>query len=165
MRFPHLKLGQRLALSYGTVIVFLIVLTVVGIGKLRSLSETTDDALQDKYPKTILVSEVIDELGVIARATRNTLIFTKTEQLQEQLDDINKAKIKMADALVKLRQRVTDQKSKEILKQISIVHSAYVVNQEDFISLVAQHKMGEAKTCCWSTCTDIRTPISICWMG
>ncbi len=79
-RFAKLKIGQRLALSYGTIIVLLMVLTLVGIDKLRILSETTGDALNDKYPKTIMVNEVIDDLGVIARAMRNTLRLIEPEQ-------------------------------------------------------------------------------------
>ena len=82
-QFAKLKIGQRLALSYGTIIVLLVAMTLVGIDKLRILSETTNDALNDKYPKTIVVNEVINDLGVIARAMRNTLILSDPEQLQE----------------------------------------------------------------------------------
>lgn len=145
MRLPHLKIGQRLALSYGAVILLLIVTTFIGIDKLQTLSATTDDALQDKYPKTILVNQVIANLGLIARSMRNALILSDPDELHLQLTDIGTASDKMALLLAELEHRVTDPKGRDLLKQIRIVHSAYIVNQDDFIKLVAEHKMGEAK--------------------
>jgi len=145
MELPQLKISQRLALSYGAVILLLIAMTFVGIDKLHTLSLTTDDALKDKYPKTILVNQVIADLGIIARAMRNALILTDADQVREQLTDIVNASDKMAAVLQQLELRITDAKGKELLKQIEIVNSAYIVNQADFISLVDAHKMGEAK--------------------
>ncbi|HXA47882.1 MAG TPA: MCP four helix bundle domain-containing protein, partial [Burkholderiaceae bacterium] len=142
---PQLKISQRLALSYGAVILLLIAMTFIGIDKLHTLSLTTDDALKDKYPKTILVNKVIADLGVIARSMRNALILTDSEQVREQLTDIGNASEKMNAVLEQLKSRVTDPKGVELLKQIDIVNSAYIVNQADFISLVDAHKMGEAR--------------------
>jgi C4-dicarboxylate-specific signal transduction histidine kinase len=145
MHLPHLKIGQRLALSYGSIILLLIATAFAGLAKLRVLSETTDDALNDKYPKTILVNQVIDDLNVIARAMRNALILTDPDELQQQLRDVSNAAEKMSDSLSKLERGIADPKGRELLAQMRIVHSAYIVNQDDFVRLVAAHKMGEAR--------------------
>jgi two-component system, NtrC family, sensor kinase len=145
MNLPRLRISQRLALSYGAVILLLIAMTLVGIAKLRDLSATTDDALKDKYPKTILVNQVIADLGIIARAMRNVLILNDPDQLREQLSDISNASDKMTAVLTQLEQRISDPKGKALLKEIRVVHSAYIVNQDDFTGLVTLHKMGEAK--------------------
>ena len=133
MRFFRLKIGQRLALSYGAVILLLIATTFEGIDKLQTLSQTTDDALKDKYPKTILVNQVIADLGIIARSMRNAMILTDPDELHLQLTDISSASNKMAAVLADLEKRINDPKGKDLLKQIRIVHSAYIVNQDDFI--------------------------------
>ncbi len=145
MRYPHLRIGQRLALGYGLVILLLIAMTLVGIARLGALSRTTDDALREKYPNTLTVNEVIGELGAIARAMRNTLIMSEPEQIKAQLDDIVSAKRKMAGLLEQLNQRVRDPRGREILQQIEIIRSAYIVNQEEFIALLAEGRRGEAK--------------------
>ena len=145
MKLPHLKIGQRLALSYGSIILLLVATTFAGIGKLRALSETTDDALNDKYPKTILVNQVTDQLNIIARAMRNALILADPDELQQQLRDVSASAQAMEESLARLERGITDPKGKELLAQIRIVHSAYIVNQDDFVKLVAAHKMGEAK--------------------
>lgn len=145
MFVPRLKLGQRLALSYGTVIVLLIAMSFVSIGMLSELSKTTDDALKDKYPKTILVHQVNNELEAIARAMRNTLFLNEAAQIQEQLIDIRSANIRMATTLAKLKREITSDVGRAIIHEIEVVHSAYIVNQEDFINLVEEKRMSEAK--------------------
>ncbi|HAT34011.1 MAG TPA: hypothetical protein DCW29_25155 [Janthinobacterium sp.] len=145
MRLLKLKIGQRLAFGYGFVILLLIGTTLVGIGKLGSLSETTNDALKDKYPNTQMVNELIVELGSLSLAMRNTLIVTEPEQVERQIGDIGKARRKMADLIEGLNRRVRDARGKEILRQIGIIGSTYTVNQEEFIELLEQHRMGEAK--------------------
>lgn len=145
MRFTNLKLGHRLALSYGLIVLLLIAVTFVGIGKLRALSDTTDDVLKDKYPKTILVNEVTNDLSIIARAMRNTLILNNPSQVQAQLSDIDQARDKMTGALAGLERRITDGAGKKLLNEIKVVHSAYIVNEEDFVRLIAKNKIGEAR--------------------
>jgi len=145
MHPPHLKLGSRLALSYGVVIALLVGIALAGLVALAELSHTADDAFKDKYPKTILVNKLINNLETIARAMRNTLFLNDEQQVQEQLQEISATNIQMASALATLKKNVTDVQSVEIIRDIEIVHSAYIVNQEDFIKLVTNKRMGEAK--------------------
>jgi two-component system, NtrC family, sensor kinase len=145
MRLPHLKIGQRLAFGYGFVIALLIAMTLVGIARLGALSRTTDEALRDTYPNTLLVNEVIGELGSIARAMRNTLIMTGPEQVKAQLADIARAKLRVTALMNQLNQNVREPAGVEILQEIEIIRSAYTFNQEEFISLLADGRQGEAK--------------------
>jgi len=123
----------------------LIATTFVGIGKLKELSATTDDALTDKYPKIILVNQMNADLGIIARAMRNALILNDQDQLRVQISDIKTASGRMANALFQLSHEITDADGQELLRQIRIVNSAYSVNQDDFTELIAEHKMEEAR--------------------
>ena len=145
MGIRRLKLGQRLALSYGAVIVMLITVSMVGLSVLSELENTTTDALKDRYPKTILVNKVINDLESIARAMRNTLFLNDPHQIKEQLQDINVSKLEMAQSLSLLKDSIQDEAGKEIIHEIDIVHSAYIVNQEDFVNMVSEKRMGEAK--------------------
>lgn len=145
MRRTGLKIGQRLALGYGMVIALLIATTLVGVVKLRSLSEITSDALNDKHPTTVLVNELIADLGSIARAMRSALLLTDPEQLGDQMLDIGAASERLAKKLTELKPRVRNASGQALLAEIDIVHSAYVVNQEDFVNLLGQKKYGEAR--------------------
>ena len=145
MRLPRLRIGQRLAFGYGFVILLLIAMTLLGVARLGELSQTTDDALRVKYPNTLMVNQVIGELGAIARAMRNTLIMSEPAQVRQQLQDIANAKRSMAALLEQLNQRVQDPRGRDMLQQIEIIRSAYIVNQEEFIALLSEGRRGEAK--------------------
>ena len=144
-RLSKLRLGQRLAIGYGIVVTLMIAVTVVGIDKLAVLNETSDDALKDKYPKTVLVTRVTNDLSLIARAMRNTLIMSDRQQLDAELADIDMARDQMTLALEQLEASIKDDKGRELLTQIRIVNSAYIVNEEEFIHLARAGKIGEAK--------------------
>jgi len=113
--------------------------------QLKTLSETTGEALNDRYPKTLLVNQLTQELSLIARAMRNALILTEEEQVAEQLRDISAAKVRMTQTLAQLKQSVRDPVALDLMDKIRIVHSAYVINQDDFIQLIGGQRMGEAR--------------------
>ncbi|AZP10695.1 ATP-binding protein [Undibacterium parvum] len=145
----RLTLRQRLAFSYGAVIVLLIAVSFLGLGVLADLSRITDDALKDKYPKTILVNQIINDLESSARAMRNTLFLKDDPQLQQQLIEIQTAKTRMVEALASLKKYAAavgaDAQVTDIVREIEIVNSAYVVNQDDFVNMVSEKRMNEAK--------------------
>jgi signal transduction histidine kinase len=140
-----LKLGQRLAIGYGIVVTLMIAVTVVGVDKLAVLNETSDDALKDKYPKTVLVTMVTNDLSTIARAMRNTLIMSDRQQLDAELADIDRARDQMTATLERLESSIKDEKGRDLLAQIRIVNSVYIVNEEEFIHLARAGRIGEAK--------------------
>ena len=145
MRQLRLRIGQRLALGYGFVIVLLIAMTLVGVARLGALSQRTDEALHNKFPNTVLVNEVIGELGTIAKAMRNTLIMTESDQVKAQLGDISRAKLRVTLLMNQLNLNVRDTEGEAILQEIEIIRSAYTFNQEEFISLLNDDRRGEAK--------------------
>ena len=51
MPLMKFRFGQRLAIGYGLIMALMVAVTVVGMNKLRVLSETTNDVLHDKYPR------------------------------------------------------------------------------------------------------------------
>ncbi len=145
MRKFHLKLGQRLALGFGAVVALLIIMALVGIDKLQELSKTSDDALNDKYPKLALVTEITNHLSTITRAMHNSLILTEPVQIQNQLGLIDQTKGKMALALAQLDQSILDKEGKQTLGEIKILHSTFIANEEEFVHLIHAKKLGEAK--------------------
>lgn len=145
MRYLRLGIGQRLALGYGFVIVLLIAMAMLGVARLGALSQRTHDALHNQYPNTVLVNEVIGELGTIARAMRNTLIMTEVDQVKGQLGDIARAKLRVTLLMHQLNMNIRDTEGEAILQEIEIIRSAYNFNQEEYLTLLNDDRRGEAK--------------------
>lgn len=144
-RHPHLKIAQWLALSHGCVIALLLILALVGIFNLQVLSDTTDLALRDHYPKTIMVNQLSTDLGTTARAMRNVLILKDVEHMHEQLNEISGARDRMVLTLARIAPQMKTDEERKFLEDMTAVHSAYIFNQDEFINLVTQNRLGEAR--------------------
>lgn len=140
-----MRLAHRLALGYGTVIGLLITVSLLMESRLSTLSDTTSEALQIQYPRTVLVHQITIQLGSIARSMRNALILVDHETQMRTVREIEAAQAEMLKLLQQLTAQSVDAQGQDVLRRMRIVHSAYAVNQDDFIRLLAQQRMGEAR--------------------
>ena len=145
MRRPPLRIGQRLALGYGLVILLLVATTVIGVTRLRLLSDATQEALGQQLPTLQAVAKVTTDLGLIARAMRSILLMDDASVSERELADITAASQRIELNRSRLRQWVRGEEGRLLLDEIDVVHSAYGVNQEDFIRLLGERQLGEAR--------------------
>ena len=64
--FKNMKIGMRLGLSFGLVLVLLSVIAFIGITRLAALNESIDKIANDRYPKTVMANEVLKQINRIA---------------------------------------------------------------------------------------------------
>jgi methyl-accepting chemotaxis protein len=143
--FKNMKIGMRLGLGFGLVLVLLSVIAFVGMTRLGQLNEEIEALVKDKYPKTVLANDIIDNINQIARSMRNMLIMDKREQIEKELNTIQEARKTIKDRLEKLDAVIKTEKGKERLKAVIEARGAYVTGQDQFLKLVADGKQEEAK--------------------
>src|SRR5574343_1193885 len=100
--FKNLKIGIRLGLGFGLVLVLLTVISVMSYTRLGTLNESVNDMVNDKFPKTVLANDVIDQINVVARAIRNAALVKRPEDLARELDRIAEDSKKISEGLNKL---------------------------------------------------------------
>ncbi len=144
MSFANMKIGTRLALGFGAVLLLLAITVGIGIKELNSLSHDIDDIVNDKFPKTVLASTVTDNINIIARATRNLLLFKDKEAQAKEHERILNARKTITEKLDKLALMVRSDEGKGILKNVAEERAKYVVVQESFLKLIADGKQAEA---------------------
>ena len=76
MGIGNWKIGTRLAGGLGLSLVFMVGMSVVGIGNLGKLNDGTGDLAADKVPKVIEAYEAVGGVNDIARAMRNAMLST-----------------------------------------------------------------------------------------
>jgi methyl-accepting chemotaxis protein len=140
-----MKIGTRLGLCFGAVILLLLATAFIGISRLGHLDESTKKIVDDRYPKVVDGYEMIGELNQIARSMRNAVIFSDHETIRKELATIETAKSNIAKQIDKLEKSITTPKGKEQLKTVLDARGKYKVHQEEFITLVGNGKKDEAK--------------------
>ena len=137
MGIGNWKIGTRLAGGLGLSLVFMVGMSVVGIGNLGKLNDGTGDLAADKVPKVIEAYEAVGGVNDIARAMRNAMLSTDPETVRKELKRVEDKKVEIAGRLDKLSRLIeddTDAGSKARLKAVLEARERYEVVQTAFVA-------------------------------
>lgn len=82
MTFSNLKVGARLGLGFGLVLLLLAILTMVGLSRLSSLNDDINATNEERLPKLMTANNWIFRLMETARHTRNMLILEGQDKIK-----------------------------------------------------------------------------------
>ncbi len=145
MAMANMKVGTRLALGFGAVIIMLIVVAVVGITNMRGLQAEIGDMVHDKFPKTVWANNIVNNINIIARAMRNTLLMSDKDKVAKELDRIEEARVAIKDNLQKLQDSITSAGGKAALTVVVDARTKYIDSQNQFIKMMKEGRRDEAR--------------------
>ncbi|MES2261994.1 MAG: methyl-accepting chemotaxis protein [Pseudomonadota bacterium] len=137
MGIGNLKIGTRLAAGLGVSLVFMIGMSVVGVGNLGRLDDSANDLATDKVPKVIVAYEAMGGVNDIARAMRNAMLSTDADTVKKELKRVEDKKVEIdanLDKLGKLIADDTDAEGKSKLKAVLDARERYLVVQGTFLT-------------------------------
>jgi len=145
MKITDLKIGTRLSMGFLLILMLLILVATLSINRFLLMSEHLDRTINNRYPKTIQMHHVRDEVNIIARSMRNTLIMTDEEQVRKEVGRIDHSRKEIADILDKLDKSIDSKQGKELFGKLTEARAQYVSSQDQFMKLIASNQKDEAK--------------------
>jgi methyl-accepting chemotaxis protein len=142
----NLKVGTRLALGFGSVIVLLIIIAILGISNMRSVKGDLDDIVNVEFLKVTQANNIIGALYEVGMSTRDALLENSQEKIQKELERIAEQRKIIKDNLDKLQASVVSEKGKAALSKVMEARAKYVDSQDNFLKLLKEGKQAEAKT-------------------
>ena len=142
--FKNLRIGARLSIGFSLILALLILVASIAFLRLSALNDEIIDLVNDKFPKTVLANDIIDEVNKVARITRNTLLVTKPEAIQAELARIPASSKVISTNMDKLEKSVTSAEDKRILQAVSETRKSYVLELNKQIELINANKREEA---------------------
>jgi len=136
MRITNLKIGVRLGIGFGFLLLLLVAIATLGTARLADLNKQMQDVVNDKYPKTVLANKIIDNLNLIARSSRNTLLMSAPEQIQKEIDLIAQTSKSNGDVLTKLDSVIDGDIGRALMKNIMDSRTRYNDSLTEVIRLV-----------------------------
>lgn len=118
MSFSHLKLGTRMILGFGLILMLLVVMSFVSITKFNSVSSELHLILDDRLPKMEWANNLIEDINVIARAVRNIALSKDNKYMQEEKARIDQARNNYAKNFEMLEKSVASEKGKVMLNHL-----------------------------------------------
>ena len=141
--FKNLKIGMRLGLGFGLVLVLLAIISATAVLRVGQISTEITDVVNDKFPKTEWANTVVDNVNVIARALRNSLLV-KPEEIQAELDRVGVARKAITENIEKLEKSIHSEDGKKALAKMIEARNIFVLDQDKFLELQKAGKRAEA---------------------
>ncbi len=155
MSFKNLKLGSKLGLGFGVVLILLGIVAYIGVTRLSEVSNTLEILATNKIPKVEWVNDLRGEVNLIARAVRN-IALSDDEQLNKQdKEKIDKARAQFAEICGKLEKVVNTDRGKEFLTRIRDDQNAVRLLVDKAVTLGMANKTAEAAKV---LLTEVRQP-------
>ncbi len=86
--FKNMKIGTRLGLGFGLVLLLLSVIAFVGITRLSAVQDNFDVVVNENNVKIKAISNMRDSLNISARSVRNMIILDNTEDKNSEYQRI-----------------------------------------------------------------------------
>ena len=142
--FKDMKIGVRLGLGFALVLLLLATISVVSFMRVSQISGDIDDLIQDKFPKTVIANDIIDDVNIIARALRNSLLVKTEEERQKEIARVEKAREEIVAGFDKLDQMIQSADGKKVLAKAIGARQEFVAHQNKLLQLQKDGKRDEA---------------------
>ncbi len=140
-----LRIGTRLALAFGLLILLMIMMTAVSHSGLVRIDTRLDNILDDRYVKVRTINRIYDELNQQARNSRNTLLVDTGTERQKELASIAKSRQKATELYDALVPTIRDPNATQLLAQALDARKAYGESLDGFTRLVSNEDLDGAK--------------------
>jgi methyl-accepting chemotaxis protein len=142
--FKNLKIGMRLGIGFGFVLLLLAIISSLAWLRVGQISGEINDIVTDKFPKTVWANNVVDQINVIARALRNSLLVTKPEEVQRELERVDAARKIIDVNFEKLDKSIRNAEGRKVFDKFVEARKTFRVDQDRFIELQKAGKRDEA---------------------
>jgi methyl-accepting chemotaxis protein len=122
--FANMKIGVRLGLGFGLILVLLVALALIGLVSMGQIEEHLDDIASDNLLKIERAHEMREAVLRIAIAVRNTALLTDTADMIVEMDRIKILRQRYDAAEKQLSSMVKSEVGTSLLTQINASRDA-----------------------------------------
>ncbi|QFY43295.1 methyl-accepting chemotaxis protein [Candidatus Methylospira mobilis] len=156
--FRDTKMGMRLSLSFGFILILMASIAWFGTARLGELNESIKLISGDRYPKTVLANDIIKQVNIVARAMRNALLLTDKELAAKELDRVEEVRKAINDDMARLEKTITTDQGKATLAAVKDARSKYLLVQDNFIRIMKSGQNKEASVYLMDEVRPLFTP-------
>lgn len=124
--FKNMKIGMRLGLGFGLVLVLLAVVAAIGIKELAMVNDITNKMATKDWTKSVFANDVVDMANDNARASYELFLATDKATIAKTLERMESNKNKITAKLEELDQMLYLPDGKAMLAKIRETRKPYV---------------------------------------
>jgi methyl-accepting chemotaxis protein len=136
----NMKIGRRLGVGFGVVVLLLLGASIAGIWGLTSLNNMTHEAIQEAH-KVKLAAAVAGDVRDIGNHIANILLMHEPEEQEKQNKELLKAREDYKKAFEELKSKASTQTGKDLLSKLE---QAIVTTRDVNLKIVELAMSGKA---------------------
>ncbi len=141
----NLKIGTRLALGFGLLLLLMLVVGGYSIRSIQTLTEKVNVLVTDRMVKTEQANAVIGHINIVARSLRNIYIDDDKGRQAQELQRIADARKKASEIYNALEHSITSDKGRAAIKKVLDLRPGYVRAIESYMDLVKSGQLEQAR--------------------
>jgi methyl-accepting chemotaxis protein len=142
--FKNMKIGAKLGLGFGIVLVLLSIIAIMGIMRLSDSNEALGNVADEQFPKVVMVNDIKDLANDNRAWVRNILLTSDPAEVKKNMDGIAENRKKLSELYIKLEKLITSEKGKQLFKNMMDIREKYVVSSQKVVEIAASGKKAEA---------------------
>jgi methyl-accepting chemotaxis protein len=131
----NLKIGVRLGLGFGVVLLLLVGIATLAIGRMAKMNEAQNLVTVDVYPKVVLAQGMARDAIDVGRKMRSMLLTKNAAEAEVFRKAVERLRSESAQRLDDLTKRINVPRGRELLRAISDKRAAVDGKYEKFYKL------------------------------
>ena len=144
--FKSMRIGLRMGLGFGVVIILMIGMGLFAVNRLGSLDEEIIKVVTDRWPKTVVANSVLDGINEATRAMRNALLLTDAGEAKKELERVSQIGAEITKKTEELTGTIKSEEGKAGLKSAMDSRSRYLEVQNEVIRQIESGMKEQATT-------------------
>jgi len=144
MLLGHMKIGTKLGLAFGAVLVMVLGIIALAVSRLDSQDELLSRFADERVPHVVTVHKLAISVLESSRHTRNIFVLDH-DKIPEELAGLEDQKKLRAEDMNTIEKAVDTEQGKELLKNVMQAGAVYVPDEEEFVQMVKANQLDEAK--------------------
>ncbi|TWI54855.1 methyl-accepting chemotaxis protein [Pseudomonas duriflava] len=133
--FKDMRVTAKLALGFGAVVALLVIVILVGIVNMGSMKKSADTMSLDRFPKTEMSNDLIQNTLSNGRLLRNILLNDDVSKRSEYIDRVNEYRSSNSEIISQLEKSVHSEEGIKLVKAAMAARDALQSKYAQFFKL------------------------------
>ncbi|HZX27922.1 MAG TPA: MCP four helix bundle domain-containing protein, partial [Telluria sp.] len=142
----NLKIGYKMALGFGLVLILLGATISVGLGRMEKMAQNTDSIVNSEWVKATLANDIGDMANENAKANLQLFVVSDRQAIDTIQEGVARRKQKISELLDKLDVLVQRAEGKALLAKVRDTRKTYVASFGKVATLLLEERKREAAT-------------------
>jgi methyl-accepting chemotaxis protein len=144
--FKNMKLGLRLGIGFGMMIVLMSILVLFGVTRIAKLDGNIEKVVGDRMVKTRQANAVLDDVAITGLAMRNIFLHADAAKVEMEMERNKVAGAAIRALLDSLDKSVNSPEGRQRLDGVEKARKAYVESRDQMLEMFKAGKVDTAKT-------------------